>query len=220
MTEHQADVRTVPYTLGAQGRCKWRRPGAGKMNTHTKGAFCGAFEPERARALVRRIEFRCAPKRRQLAECGGMRVERDDPPVNERAPHGCLERAADAARGLVHRCQRAAARNGSVTRNSQPFGWPLVSVNPPDVLAVVTGVQSRALRTASVATRDELSSLGRETLPLNPWIAEPARDRRTAKCETTRANIGGSDDDEPIQTKLSSGSHGTDDPRLLTTGIR
>ena len=32
------------------------------LNTRTKGAFCGAIEPERARALVRRIEFRYAPK--------------------------------------------------------------------------------------------------------------------------------------------------------------
>ena len=145
--------------------------------------------------------------------------ERDDPPVTERAPRGCLEQAADAARGLVHRCQRAPARSGSVTRGSQPFGWPLFSVNPPDVLAVVTGLQWRELRSGIVATRDRMVSFGRETVPLDPWIAEPARDPRTAKCETTRANIGGSDDDEPIQTKLSSGSHGTDDPRLLTAGI-
>jgi DDE superfamily endonuclease len=32
------------------------------LNTHTKGAFYAAFEPERARALVRRIEFRYTPK--------------------------------------------------------------------------------------------------------------------------------------------------------------
>jgi hypothetical protein len=32
------------------------------LNTHTKGAFYEAFEPERARALVRRIEFRHTPK--------------------------------------------------------------------------------------------------------------------------------------------------------------
>ena len=31
-------------------------------NTHTKGAFSEAFEPERARALVRRIEFCHTPK--------------------------------------------------------------------------------------------------------------------------------------------------------------
>ncbi|MDE0624908.1 MAG: hypothetical protein OXH99_00780 [Bryobacterales bacterium] len=42
------------------------------LNMHTKGAFCGAFEPERARALMRRIEFRCAPRDgswRNVAEC-------------------------------------------------------------------------------------------------------------------------------------------------------
>ncbi|MGD1904127.1 MAG: IS630 family transposase [Geitlerinemataceae cyanobacterium] len=32
------------------------------LNTHTRGAFYAAFEPERARALVRRIEFCYTPK--------------------------------------------------------------------------------------------------------------------------------------------------------------
>jgi hypothetical protein len=32
------------------------------LNTHTKGAFYNAFDPERARQLVRRIEFRHTPK--------------------------------------------------------------------------------------------------------------------------------------------------------------
>ena len=32
------------------------------MNTHTKGAFYEAFEPEKARAIVRRLEFRPTPK--------------------------------------------------------------------------------------------------------------------------------------------------------------
>lgn len=32
------------------------------LNTHTKGAFYEAFEPERAHQLVRRIEFRHTPK--------------------------------------------------------------------------------------------------------------------------------------------------------------
>jgi hypothetical protein len=32
------------------------------LNTHTKGAFYEAFEPERARRLVRRLEFRHTPK--------------------------------------------------------------------------------------------------------------------------------------------------------------
>lgn len=32
------------------------------LNTHTKGAFYEVFEPERARTLVRRIEFRHTPK--------------------------------------------------------------------------------------------------------------------------------------------------------------
>ena len=32
------------------------------LNTHTKGAFYAAFDPERARQLVRRMEFRHTPK--------------------------------------------------------------------------------------------------------------------------------------------------------------
>jgi hypothetical protein len=32
------------------------------LNTHTKGAFYEAFEPERARQLVRRVDFRYTPK--------------------------------------------------------------------------------------------------------------------------------------------------------------
>ena len=32
------------------------------LNTHTKGAFYEVFEPERARQLVRRLEFRHTPK--------------------------------------------------------------------------------------------------------------------------------------------------------------
>jgi hypothetical protein len=32
------------------------------LNTHTKGAFYEAFEPERARRLARRVEFRHTPK--------------------------------------------------------------------------------------------------------------------------------------------------------------
>ena len=32
------------------------------LNTHTKGAFYETFEPERARSLVRRIEFCYTPK--------------------------------------------------------------------------------------------------------------------------------------------------------------
>lgn len=32
------------------------------LNTHTMGAFYEVFEPERARSMVRRIEFHCTPK--------------------------------------------------------------------------------------------------------------------------------------------------------------
>ena len=32
------------------------------LNTHTMGAFYEVFEPSRARAIVRRLEFHCTPK--------------------------------------------------------------------------------------------------------------------------------------------------------------
>ena len=32
------------------------------LNTHTKGAFYEAFEPKKARAIVRRLDFRYTPK--------------------------------------------------------------------------------------------------------------------------------------------------------------
>src|ERR1700722_2437702 len=48
-----------------EGRCAtWAKGGLVRdnLNTHTKGSFYEAFEPERARQLVRRIEFRYTPK--------------------------------------------------------------------------------------------------------------------------------------------------------------
>ena len=36
--------------------------GCDNLNTHTKGAFYEAFEPEKARAIVRRLDFRHTPK--------------------------------------------------------------------------------------------------------------------------------------------------------------
>ena len=42
------------------------------LNTHTKGAFYAAFEPERARAYVKRINFCYTPKHGRwlhVAEC-------------------------------------------------------------------------------------------------------------------------------------------------------
>jgi hypothetical protein len=36
--------------------------GRDNLNTHTKGAFYEAFEPEKARAIVRRLDFRHTPK--------------------------------------------------------------------------------------------------------------------------------------------------------------
>jgi hypothetical protein len=50
------------------------------LNTHTKGAFYEAFEAERARQLVRRIDFRHTPKH-ELAEHCGERTQLAHPPM-------------------------------------------------------------------------------------------------------------------------------------------
>ena len=47
---------------GRYARCKKIILVCDNLNTHTRGAFYEAFEPERARQLVRRIEFRHTPK--------------------------------------------------------------------------------------------------------------------------------------------------------------
>jgi DDE superfamily endonuclease len=47
---------------GRYARCEKIIIVCDNLNTHTKGAFYEAFEPERARQLVRRIEFRHTPK--------------------------------------------------------------------------------------------------------------------------------------------------------------
>jgi DDE superfamily endonuclease len=47
---------------GRYARCEKIILVCDNLNTHTKGAFYEAFEPERARQLVRRIEFRHTPK--------------------------------------------------------------------------------------------------------------------------------------------------------------
>jgi hypothetical protein len=47
---------------GRYAQCKKVILVCDNLNTHTKGAFYEVFEPERARQLVRRIEFRHTPK--------------------------------------------------------------------------------------------------------------------------------------------------------------
>jgi DDE superfamily endonuclease len=47
---------------GRYAKCKRVILVCDNLNTHTKGAFYEAFEPERARQFVRRVEFRYTPK--------------------------------------------------------------------------------------------------------------------------------------------------------------
>jgi len=56
------------------------------LNTHTRGAFYGAFPADQARAPVRRLEFRDTPQARPLAEHRGERTEFSDPSRPHRPP--------------------------------------------------------------------------------------------------------------------------------------
>ena len=72
------------------------------LNTHTKGAFYEAFEPEKARQLVRRMEFRHTPK------------------------HGSwLNIAENELSSMTRQCvQAAASRRSNAASGNQPLGHP------------------------------------------------------------------------------------------------
>ena len=55
-------VETARLLEGRYAHCEKVILVSDNLNTHTKGAFYEAFEPERARRLVRRIEFHHTPK--------------------------------------------------------------------------------------------------------------------------------------------------------------
>jgi hypothetical protein len=55
-------TETARLLEGRYAHCKNSILVCDNLNTHTKGAFYEAFEPERARELVRRIEFCYTPK--------------------------------------------------------------------------------------------------------------------------------------------------------------
>ncbi|MEL6816791.1 MAG: IS630 family transposase [Cyanobacteria bacterium J06632_22] len=55
-------IEVAALMEGRYARCQQVRLVCDNLNTHTKGAFYQAFEPERARQLVRRIQFCYTPK--------------------------------------------------------------------------------------------------------------------------------------------------------------
>ena len=63
-TKTKADwaVEMAGLLEGRYGTCAKVIVVCDNLNTHTKGAFYEVFEPERARQLVRRVEFRHTPK--------------------------------------------------------------------------------------------------------------------------------------------------------------
>ena len=79
------------------------------LNTHTKGAFYEAFEPDRARVLETEHMLR-HPETRQLAACRGMRAELPDKPMHARTPHRCTDRTAHGNRSLVRQDERQTTR--------------------------------------------------------------------------------------------------------------
>jgi hypothetical protein len=109
-TKTKVDWATEMATLleGRYAKCQKVILVCDNLNTHTKGAFYEAFEPGRARELVRRLEFRHT-QTRQLAEHRRERTEFIDsamsgPPVRRHS------NAATGNKRLVHRRQRPTAR--------------------------------------------------------------------------------------------------------------
>ena len=80
------------------------------LNTHTRGAFYEVFEPARARALVRRIEFCHTPKHGSWLNVAESELSCMTRQCLERSPHRRHRYAARRNRGVVHRCQQRPAR--------------------------------------------------------------------------------------------------------------
>ena len=80
------------------------------LNTHTKGAFYEAFEPERARALVRRIEFCYTPKHGSWLNIAENELSSLTRQCVADRRFGDVATSARGNRSLVERRQRHAAR--------------------------------------------------------------------------------------------------------------
>ena len=61
-TKHDWAIEVAQLLEGRYAECEKITLVCDNLNTHTKGAFYEAFEPERARRLVKRIEFCYTPK--------------------------------------------------------------------------------------------------------------------------------------------------------------
>ena len=56
------------------------------LNTHTRGAFYEVFEPARARAMVRRIEFCHTPKHGSWLNVAESELRLHDPAMPQASP--------------------------------------------------------------------------------------------------------------------------------------
>ena len=75
------------------------------LNTHTKGAFYEAFEPDARASVHQADQLLLHAETRQLAERRRMRAELPDEPVPERPPHRRIDRTASRNRSLVRQDQ-------------------------------------------------------------------------------------------------------------------
>ena len=82
------------------------------LNTHAKGAFYAAFEPERARELVRRIKFCYTPQHASWPNIAGCELSAMTCQCLSGHGIGALSELRARGRGLVNQCQRAPARSG------------------------------------------------------------------------------------------------------------
>jgi hypothetical protein len=87
---------------GRYANCKQVILVCDNLNTHTKGAFYKAFEPDRAR---------------QLAEHRGKRTEFDDPSMSERPTYRQVSHLAGRNRRVVHRRQQHTTRRRLANEN-------------------------------------------------------------------------------------------------------
>jgi hypothetical protein len=78
------------------------------LNTHTKGAFYEAFQPEQARASLQRILCYTPNQTRKLVKRGRMRTELPNPPVPDSSSYWRFGRTATRNHRVVRQNQRQA----------------------------------------------------------------------------------------------------------------
>ena len=104
------------------------------LNTHTKGAFYEAFDPERARSLVRRLEFLPHAQARQLVEHRRERVEFDDSSMRNGSSFSDSRGPTRGNRGVARPQQRPTARRRLAIQSRRRPGE--TEVDLPEITSV------------------------------------------------------------------------------------